>query len=145
MNTLSVSLFVVRFTPCVLLDESTVDSVVTVICLKDDSLVASGSPELVGAGNPVVELVHLGVLVELEPPELVARGPVSVESEDEVPVKTDVPKLPDPRIVVARMLLDCSLWLTVAVEFGGTLIVDVNFLVNVLVEVAFMVSVELIL
>lgn len=60
MNTLSVSLFVVRFTPCVLLDESTVDSVVTVICLKDDSLVASGSPELVGAGNPVVELVHLG-------------------------------------------------------------------------------------
>ena len=49
---------------------------------------------------------------------------------------------PDPRIVVTRPKLDCVVGLEIAVEFGRTIIVDVNFLVNVLMEIAFLVLIE---
>lgn len=138
-----VTSLVVEFKSCVPVDEATVDQEVRVICLNVDSVVVPKLLELLELGEPAVELVQMGVLAKLERPELVVGGLVDREITVE-PGRVDVFELPGVPTLVTKTLLTGVLWLTMAVEFGDTLIVDVNFQVNVFTEVTLLEAVELI-
>lgn len=137
-----VTSLVVEFKSCVPVDETT-DQEVTVICLNDDSVDVPKLLELVELGETAVELVHIGVLAKLERPEPVFGGLVDKESTVELGTVNVFELLGVPTLVT-KTVLDSVLGLKIAVEFGDTLMVDVNFLVNVFTKVTLLVAVELI-